>query len=62
MYQLRVNVQAMKESHTTTSSKANNSQFLLCDGELNYSAATSVSTKDPQKLIALGNEYNNVLV
>lgn len=54
MYQLRINVQAMKESRTTTSSKANISQFLLSDREVNYSAATSLSTRDPQRLIALG--------
>lgn len=54
MYQLRVNVQAMKESHATISSKANTSQYLLYDREVNYSASTSVSTRDPQRLIALG--------
>ena len=51
MCQLRVNVQAMKESHA---SKPNNCQYLLCDRKVNYSASTSVSTRDPQRLIALG--------
>ena len=54
MCQLRVNVQAMKESHTSISSKTNTSQYLLYDREVNYSASTSVSTRDPQRLIALG--------
>ena len=63
MHQLRVNVQAMKESRTAISSKANTSQFLLSDREVNYSAATSLSTRDPQRLIALGKNLlfsNNV--
>ena len=56
MYQLRVNVQTMKDSRATIRSKTNTTgQFLLCDRELNYSASTSVSTRDPQRLIALGN-------
>ena len=54
MHQLRVNVKAMKESRITISSKANTTQFLLSDREVNYSAATSLSTRDPQRLIALG--------
>ena len=53
MYQLRVNIQAMKESCTVISSKTNTSQFLLSDREVNYSAANSLSTRDPQGLIAL---------
>ena len=55
MYQLRVNVQAMKDSRAAIRSKTNTGQFLLCDREVNYSASTSVSTRDPQRLIALGN-------
>ena len=55
MYQLRVNVQAMKDSHTSVRSKSNTTQFLLHDREVDYSASTSISTRDPQKLIALGN-------
>ena len=43
MHQLRVNVQEMKESHTAIISKANTSQFLLSDREVNYSAATSLA-------------------
>lgn len=54
MHQLRVNVKAMKESRTTISSKTNTTQILLSDREVNYSAATSLSTRDPQRLIALG--------
>lgn len=54
MYQLRVNVQAMKDSRATVKSKTNTGQFLLYDREVNYSASTSVSTRDPQRLIALG--------
>ena len=52
MYQLRVNVQAMKDS---VRSKSNTTQFLLYDREVDYSASTSISTRDPQRLIALGN-------
>ena len=55
MHQLRVNVQAMKDSRATVKSKTNTGQFLLYDREVNYSASTSVSTRDPQRLIALGN-------
>ena len=43
MYQLRVNVQEMKESHTAISSKANTSQFFLSDREVNYSSATGLA-------------------
>lgn len=54
MCQLRVNVQAMKESCASICSKANTNQYLPCEREGDYSVSTSVSTRDPQRLIALG--------
>ena len=52
MYQLRIDVRAMKRKQHP---KRINTmpQHLPYDGE-NYSSATSMSTKDPQRLIALG--------